>query len=489
MNLSEAALREKMLGCWLGKAVGGTLGLPFEGENGPLDLDYYRPVPTTMLPNDDLDLQVVWACMIDRLATPRVDMADLGAAWLRHVTCPCDEYGVSLRNLARGITPPFSGICDNWFNNGMGGAIRSELWACLAPGLPSVAAEYAYHDACTDHSGDGVWAEVFLAAMEALCFRIDDLPEIIVRACSFIPVESRIRTMAIDVLAWSEHHDWLQVRAMILEKYEHPNFTDTVQNLAFILLGLLAGDGNFGNTICIAVNCGKDTDCTGATAGAIFGILHPERIDDKWLKPIGRSLLLSPGFKDVHHPPTLDGFADLVARLGDRLAKARGGDGFPEPPLTKAMVSHLAEAKYPQAGHDLDEALAAELAATGQATLFPGTYARIPRRLHDDRILAVTYRLDVKAARKVRIMFSANQETRVFLDGKFICGGQRWMIPSFHRAGTGHVADVDVTAGIHTLTALVRTVVDADTEWVLGLGDPATNLWLSDGSAEVMSLP
>jgi ADP-ribosylglycohydrolase len=489
MNLPKAIYMEKMLGCWLGKAAGGTLGLPFEGENGPLDLDYYRPVPTTMLPNDDLDLQVVWACMIDQQATPRVDMADIGAAWQRHVTCPCDEYGINLRNLARGITPPFSGICDNWFNNGMGGAIRSELWACLAPGLPSVAAEYAYHDACTDHSGDGVWAEVFLAALEALCFRMDDLPEIIVRACTFIPVESRIRMMAGDVLAWWEKsHDWRQVRALILDKYEHPNFTDTVQNLAFILLGLLAGDGNFGDTVCIAVNCGKDTDCTGATAGAIFGILHPERIEEKWLKPIGRSLLLSPGFKEVHHPATLDAFSELVARLGERLAKARGGDGFPEPRLTKAMVACLAATKYPKAaGCDLDKALAAELAGAGQAMLFPGAYARIPKCQHDGRILAVSYRLDIKAARKVRIMFSTLQETRVFLDGKFICDGRKWMIPSYHRAEAGQVVDVDVAAGTRTLTALIRTVADADAEWVLGLGDPATNLWIVDGSAEVLA--
>ena len=58
--------RKKVLGAWLGKAVGGTLGQPWEGSRGPLALSFYDPVPTDMMPNDDIDLQVVWAC---RLAT------------------------------------------------------------------------------------------------------------------------------------------------------------------------------------------------------------------------------------------------------------------------------------------------------------------------------------------------------------------------------------------------------------------------------------
>jgi len=48
--------RKKVMGCWLGKAVGGTLGQPYEGCNEPLNLSYYEPVPDDMIPNDDLDL-------------------------------------------------------------------------------------------------------------------------------------------------------------------------------------------------------------------------------------------------------------------------------------------------------------------------------------------------------------------------------------------------------------------------------------------------
>ena len=62
--MDEMIFRKKSYGAWLGKAVGGTLGQPWEGATGPMDLDFYRPVPTEMMPNDDLDLQILWACKL-----------------------------------------------------------------------------------------------------------------------------------------------------------------------------------------------------------------------------------------------------------------------------------------------------------------------------------------------------------------------------------------------------------------------------------------
>lgn len=92
---------------------------------------------------------------------------------------PWDEYAIAIRNLKNGIRPPFSGSYDNWFVDGMGAAIRSEIWACLAPGNPELAAKFAYQDACVDHSGNGMWAEVFLAAMESAAFVESDVRRII----------------------------------------------------------------------------------------------------------------------------------------------------------------------------------------------------------------------------------------------------------------------------------------------------------------------
>jgi hypothetical protein len=54
------------------------------------------------------------------------------------------------------------------------------------------------------------------------------------------------------------------------------------------MIGWLYGDDDFGKSLCIAVNCGDDTDCTGATMGSILGILYGTAIiPERWRAPIG----------------------------------------------------------------------------------------------------------------------------------------------------------------------------------------------------------
>ena len=57
---SPPDLKSRILGCWMGKSIGGTLGLPYEGKMERLYLTFYDPVPTVAPPNDDLELQLVW---------------------------------------------------------------------------------------------------------------------------------------------------------------------------------------------------------------------------------------------------------------------------------------------------------------------------------------------------------------------------------------------------------------------------------------------
>ncbi len=481
ISLDKTEYRKKVLGCWLGKAAGGTLGAPCEGKDGPLSYSYYDPVPTTMLPNDDLDLQVLWACVMDGMKEPKVDKDIIADAWLKHVEFPWDEYGVCIRNLRNGIRPPFSGICDNWFYNGMGAAIRSELWACLAPGNPTLAAQYAYEDACTDHSGDGIWAEMFFAVMESLCFRENDLELITLKASSYLPLDSKIRNVAIDTMEWWKlHGDVMKVREMILAKYGHRNFTDTIQNIGFTILGLLAGDGDFGKTICHAVNCGKDTDCTGATAGAIFGILYPDRIDEKWLKPIGRSLVLNKQITGITHPPTLDGFTDMVSALAEKLGASKQFEQSSEPPLVKAGIS-FADPKRITAGLDkCTEAAIAGISKEMRPVVFPGNYAYVSKETHRGRTIAVKYSILIKEGFKGRMMMSSLMEGALYMDGKFLFGGPGCMIPSFHRAGQGHFMDVELTSGSHEIVALMTADQSEDASWVFGIGNSQNCMWRTD---------
>ncbi|MGQ9663061.1 MAG: ADP-ribosylglycohydrolase family protein, partial [Kiritimatiellia bacterium] len=59
--LNRESYRDKVLGCWLGKNVGGTLGAPFEWRRQINNVSFYtQNLGGEPLPNDDLDIQLVW---------------------------------------------------------------------------------------------------------------------------------------------------------------------------------------------------------------------------------------------------------------------------------------------------------------------------------------------------------------------------------------------------------------------------------------------
>ncbi|MEW6745332.1 MAG: ADP-ribosylglycohydrolase family protein [Planctomycetota bacterium] len=58
-----------------------------------------------------------------------------------------------------------------------------------------------------------------------------------------------------------------------------------------MIIGWMYGENDFGKSLCTAVNCGDDTDCTGATLGSILGILHGTKgIPPAWSEPIGKTI-------------------------------------------------------------------------------------------------------------------------------------------------------------------------------------------------------
>jgi len=477
--MNKESYRKRVEGCWLGKAIGGTLGMPFEGTNCILDLKFYDPVPKEMLPNDDLDLQVVWTCVLDKMDIPVVDKNILADAWLKHVNFPWDEYGVAIRNLKRGIRPPFSGSFDNWFINGMGAAIRSELWACLAAGNPKLAAKYAYEDACVDHAEEGIYAEIFLSALESLAFVENDIDKLLDAASIQLPVDSLVRRCITDTRIWYKQiRNWRAVRERILEHYGNENFTDVVMNLGFVVLGIIAGDGDFGETICIAVNCGMDTDCTGATAGAIMGILNPDGIDEKWLKPIGRNLVLSSQITGISAPADLDEFTDIVIRLRDRLTGR-------EPQKTPDHLRPEVKPISAQVGFT-DSPVTVDSVPTPDDGFrkihFDGTFVRFPAGDCPKTGLIVKYRFNIEKKQAYRIFFNTPENCRVWIDGKYAFGRECGrMAPSAHRVPLNQSADMTLETGAHEIVScIVKPQYKEYIEWVVGIADKKSYQWLTE---------
>lgn len=334
INLNRDEFFDKTLGCWLGKSIGGTLGMPLEGQKGLFNLTYYDPVPEGAIFNDDLDIQLVWLKALQELG-PNLTTRDLGEYWIEHVVYPWDEYGYGLHNMRKGLMPPASGAYNNWYVDCEGSPIRSEIWAMVAPACPAEAARLAYQDAIIDHAGgEGVWGEMFLAALESAAFVAHDLHELIEIGLSLIPPDCRTALAVKDVLGW--HRDgvgWTDCRELLLEKHGHYNPQDSPQNQGIVTLGWLYGEGDFGDSILKAVNCGEDTDCTGATLGAIMGIVHgAEAIPAIWSDPVSAGIEVGWGIVGLDYPTNLDELTRQTIELAEVTLRARAphvtiGDG------------------------------------------------------------------------------------------------------------------------------------------------------------------
>ncbi len=330
--LSKSEYLDKMLGCWIGKAIGGTMGATFEAHRGAWDLDFY-PTDLTdgMLPNDDLDLQLVWLNAAERYLT-ELNAEKLTDYWMLGIIPNWAEYGVGKSNMRMGLNAPASGKYHNRYKDSNGAWIRSEIWSCIAPGHPEIAVKYALEDACTDHADEGVYAEVFTAALESAAFVESDKYKLINIALSYIPQDCDCAGAVKKIVElYKSGIDWKETRVQLLNAYPDsfggqlrdvdpkvPNGNwgyDAPANLALTLIGWLYAEDDFGKAICITAGCGEDGDCTTGAIGAILGIIMGEKgIPEKWKAPIGNEIktICCNMFMDfIKIPKTMD---ELVAR-------------------------------------------------------------------------------------------------------------------------------------------------------------------------------
>ena len=266
---------DKVWGCFLGKCIGGTAGGPAEGRKELLDAPLCEELLHQALPNDDLDLQILWLEVLEEKGV-HITARDLADAFYHKVPYGPGEYGYFKKNYGRGLYPPLTGTYNNrYYENGMGCPIRSEIWACLFPGDVDKAREYIEMDGSMDHRRDSIDAEVFLAAMESEAFFTDDLWELIRYGLSKIPAGTKLdRALRMACECYRAGYDWKKTRGMILKNFGHADCTNLYQNMAFILLTLLYGGYDFREIVRLGLACGYDTDCICATAASVAGTIY-----------------------------------------------------------------------------------------------------------------------------------------------------------------------------------------------------------------------
>lgn len=167
----------------------------------------------------------------------------------------------------------------------------------MSPGMPNAASEFCDRAGHIMNYGDGWYGGVYVAAMYSLSFVSDDIGFIVEEALKTIPEQSGYHRCMKDVIAWHKQYpgDWKRTWFECEKKWSSdigcpdgvfvPFNIDAVTNSAYILIGLLYGEGDFSKTLDIATRCGQDSDCNPASAGGILGaMLGYSKIPEKWMR-------------------------------------------------------------------------------------------------------------------------------------------------------------------------------------------------------------
>jgi hypothetical protein len=113
VKLNRNLIRDKIHACWIGKNIGGTIGTPYEGRRELLDITGFNSPKGEPLPNDDLDLQLVWLCALEEMGPQHLTCKELAEYWLSYIPPYWNEYGVGKTNVLGGMLAPMSGEFDN----------------------------------------------------------------------------------------------------------------------------------------------------------------------------------------------------------------------------------------------------------------------------------------------------------------------------------------------------------------------------------------
>jgi len=328
IKLNRQKYLDKLHACWLGKNIGGTLGAPYEGKRTFQNITDFATPKGQNYPNDDLDLQLVWLAAIEDVTPAYFSTKTLAEYWMDWIPPHCNEYGIAKSNLRIGLLPPMSGEIDNdkWKTSN-GAWIRSEIWASLCPGVVDTAVKYAVMDAMVDHGlNEGTYAEIFTATIESAAYVESNIRKLIEYGLKKIPEDCRVaQTVRLVMECYDKGIEYSQTREKVVEFNKDLGWFQAPGNLGFVAIGLLYGEGDFRNSVLYAINCGDDSDCTGATVGSIMGIVGgTQSIPEEWKEFVGDNIVTAfiNGMYSHRIAKTCTNLKDRVAALVPAVMRA-----------------------------------------------------------------------------------------------------------------------------------------------------------------------
>jgi hypothetical protein len=161
--------------------------------------------------------------------------------------------------------------------------IESDYIGFMCPAMPVTASEIAGRIGRIMNYGDGLYGGIFVAALYSEAFFEKNIPAIIDKALLSIPSESDYHRIIRDVIALHDHYpgDWRAAWRELENKWGDVDMCgagstfniDAKLNGAYIVMGLLYGEGDPMKTLEISTRCGQDSDCNPSNAMAVIGVI------------------------------------------------------------------------------------------------------------------------------------------------------------------------------------------------------------------------
>lgn len=272
---ASADYLDRVYAAWLGKNIGGAVGTALEGYTSRAireifgDVRGYVKPPSTL--NDDITYEIAFLSALDRHG-PSLTSSQLGLHWLELIPMGWSAELVALDNLRRGIMPPESGRYLNPYSEWIGAQMRGEVCGLIAPGRPREAVRWAWLDGIISHEKNGVYAEMYNAALVSLAFVERDVRVLLERALAYVPPRSEFADVVRRTLGWCrESATWESAWAKAQMEFERYHWIHAYPNAAAVIIGLWFGEGDFQETLHITAMCGLDVDCNVGQACAIVG--------------------------------------------------------------------------------------------------------------------------------------------------------------------------------------------------------------------------
>ena len=286
-RLSVDQYRDKMKGGWIGQIVGVSWGAPTEFR--------YRDkiIPPEMVPKwkpeminhafgqDDLYVEMTFLRTLEQYGLDcSIRQAGIDFANTKYQLWCANNSGRT--NLRSGIAPPDSGHPQfNNCPNDIDYQIESDFSGLISPGMPNSVIAMGDKFGRLMNYSDGVYAGMFMGGMYAEAFFTQDVQQIIAAGLACIPPDCQYAEMVRDVVAWHKENpsDWQSCWEKCLQKYRRdPEYQkcsnggiDCKINGAYVLIGLLYGNGDMEKTTVIAMRCGQDSDCNPSSAAGVLG--------------------------------------------------------------------------------------------------------------------------------------------------------------------------------------------------------------------------